>query len=314
MTIPNTAPLGTPLSLTMSNNEPSHLRTFIGSQFLTRPRRAPPSIDLTSQVALITGASGLGLACANHLLSMNLSHLIFGVRSVAKGEAAAKSLRSRYPRAQIDVWELEMGSYESITSFAQRADQQLRRLDIVILNAAVMAKDFRLDPTTKHEEMVQVNYLSTMLLAVLLVPTLKSKSPPEKPSRLTIISSSTALHARFPDPNATPLLKSFDDASIQSWNFMDRYAFSKLLGHFFGIKLAEHISSDDVIVNLVDPGFCRGSGLHRDLEGIVAGAFAMIKSLAGRSIENGAWTYVDAAVVKGPESHGSFIMDWAISP
>jgi hypothetical protein len=39
-----------------------------------------------------------------------------------------------------------------------------------------------------------------------------------------------------------------------------------------------------------------------------------MKSLLGRTLEVGASTYVDAAVVKGKESHGSYIADWEVKP
>lgn len=61
--------------------------------------------------------------------------------------------------------------------FAAQAEQDLSRLDIVILNARVFGSGFNIVPETGHENSVQVNYLSTMLLSILLLPVLKIKSP-----------------------------------------------------------------------------------------------------------------------------------------
>jgi hypothetical protein len=72
--------------------------------------------------------------------------------------------------------------------------------------------------------------------------------------------------------------------------------------------------AEEVVVNMVDPGFCKGTELHRDATGIVGGVMSVAKALTGRSLEDGAWTYVDAAVAKGKESHGCFVMDWEIHP
>lgn len=294
---------------------PSLFRSFIKSQFCTRPRRAPDGIDLTGQVAIITGASsGLGYHCARHLLSLKLSHLILAVRSLEKGEAAADKLRVDYRSARIEVWPLEMTSYPSIQAFCQRVETDLSRLDITILNAGIIQPSFG-TCSTGHEQVIQVNYLSTFILAILMLPLSKRKAPPGSPGRLTIVSSGTALWAKLPNRDQRPLLASFDDPKIQPWDATERYFSSKMLGHLFFVRLLKYLNPEDVIVNLVEPGMCKGSELHRGAKGSATGVFLTVyKALTGRRPEDGAWTYVDAAVVKGKESHGSFCMDWEIHP
>jgi hypothetical protein len=61
------------------------------------------------------------------LLGLKLSRLILAVRSPDMGEAAAATMRKQYPKTIIEVWELDMCSY----------DTQLSRIDIAILNAGV---------------------------------------------------------------------------------------------------------------------------------------------------------------------------------
>lgn len=80
-----------------------------------------------------------------------------------------------------------------------------------------------------YEEAIQVNYLSTALLTILLLPILKAKSPAGSPSRLTIAGAALALAAKFPNKNEDPLLPSFDDP--KTFNGIDRYNTSKLLAH-----------------------------------------------------------------------------------
>lgn len=121
--------------------------------------------------------------------------------------------------------------------------------------------------------------------------------------------------AEFPNRHQIPLLRSFDDLEAQPWDATERYSCSKLLGHLFSAKMFAYADpAEDVIVNLVDPGFCRGTALHRDAHGILAAAMSFAKMLTGRPLEEGASTYVDAAVVKGKETHGCFVMDWKIRP
>lgn len=201
-----------------------------------------------------------------------------------------------------------MGSYNSIQGFVKRADK-LPRLDIAILNAGLARMEFVLNPETGHEETIQVNYLSTMLLAILLLPILKTKSTA---GRLTIVNSGTSYRAMFPNRNEIPLLASFDTAESFA-PFDQRYACSKLLGHLFLVRLKEYINADDVVINLVDPGMC-GSGLNREAKGMVGVIVGIAERLLGRRLDVGASAYVDAAVVRGKESHGCFLMDWDIYP
>jgi NAD(P)-dependent dehydrogenase (short-subunit alcohol dehydrogenase family) len=97
-----------------------------------------------------------------------------------------------------------MESYDSIQAFARRADAELSSLDIAILNAGMQAADFNIIPSTGHEKLIQVNYLSTMLLGILLLPLLKANSP-LGPGRLTIINSGTARGATISE-SAVPVL------------------------------------------------------------------------------------------------------------
>jgi NAD(P)-dependent dehydrogenase (short-subunit alcohol dehydrogenase family) len=272
-------------------------------------KRESQGIDLSGQVAIVTGAnSGLGFHCARHLLSLQLSHLILAVRSLKKGEEAAAKLQKEFPTARLDVWELEMASYESIQSFARRVDSDLSRLDITILNSGLAHGEPTICKSTGHDDVIQVNYLSTFLLAILILQALKRKSPktPSSPSRLTIVSSGTALLAKFPNRDKRPLLGSFDDLKIQPY--------SKLLGHLFLVRLLKYLDPEETIVNLVEPGLCKGTGLFRESNIIQAGVFWVLKALAAKSAEDGAWQYVDAAVIKGKESHGCYCMDGEIHP
>ncbi|OLN81343.1 Dehydrogenase/reductase SDR family member 13-like protein 2 [Colletotrichum chlorophyti] len=279
--------------------------------FCTKARMPPDDLSLAGQTAIVTGANaGLGLTCARMMLEHKLSHLIITVRSKEKGEAAATTLRDQHPTAKIEVWMLDMLSYQSIQDFANRCST-LSRIDVVILNAGMVRQDFHLSPTG-HEEIFQVNYLSTALLAILLLPVLKPKKPAKKPARLTIVNSGTSLMAKFPEHEKESIIAGFDDEKI--FDPVDRYATSKLVGHLFIIKLVEYAKKEDVVVNLVDPGLCKGTGLHRHLNGGIRAIFTAVKAVTARSLEEGASTYLDAALVRGEETHGSYLMDWDIYP
>ncbi|KAI8297010.1 Short chain dehydrogenase yanD [Colletotrichum sp. SAR11_59] len=267
---------------------------------------------LSGNTAIITGGNtGLGYEAAIQLLDLKLSYLILAVRSLERGEEAAAKLRKQHPGATIDVWQLDMNSYDSIQAFARRAGSHISRIDIVILNAGIMKMSFSKNSSTGHEETLQVNYLSTVLLAILLLPVLKAKRKPDgDPAHLTIVNAALTLAASFPNRDAKPLLPSFDDPKTFS---SETYNSSKLLAHMFLWKLADVVSADDVIVNLSDPAWCRGTALGRDAPGLLRwGLWAF--GATGRTPRVGASCFVDAVVNKGEESHGCFLMSWNIHP
>ncbi len=289
---------------------PNH---FIKSQFRTKPQPLPDSTTLSGKVIIVTGSNtGLGLECANQLLSYQLSRLIMAVRSTVKGESVATKLRAQYPNATIEVWSLDMTSYESIQAFVGRVEKELPRLDIAILNAGVGFGDFSIVAATGNEETVQVNYLSTMLLTILLLPVLKAKSPAGSPGRLTISTAMLSISAKFANKNEIPLLPSFNDRKY--FDRMDIYSTSKLLGQMFMWQLTDLVSADNVVMNLVEPGFIKGTDLHRDRPVAVRALMSLFQAATARTVKVGASTYLDASIVKGKESHGCIIMNWEIAP
>lgn len=287
---------------------------FYNNQFCAKPQWPSPTTSLLGKTAIITGGNtGLGYEAALQLLDLKLSHLILAVRSTERGKIAAAKLRQQHPTAIIDVWELDMSSYESIQTFVRRIGSDLDHIDIVLLNAGVIRMNFHKIPSTGHEETIQVNYLSTVLLTVLLLPVLKTKrSAGKEPARLTIVSAALTLAARFPNRDANPLLPSFDDP--QKFDSREAYNSSKLLMHMFLWKLVNCVSADDVIVNLADPAWCKGTNLSRDAQGLVKLAVSIFGATTGRTPRVGASCFVDAIVNKGKESHGCFLMSWQIHP
>ncbi|KAB5514898.1 hypothetical protein GE09DRAFT_1231685 [Coniochaeta sp. 2T2.1] len=246
------------------------------------------------------------------LLDLGLSRLILAVRSVEKGENAAAVLRSKYPKATVDVWQLDMCSYDSIQTFARRVDSHLSRIDVVILNAGVIKLEFHSVKSTGHEETVQVNYLSTAFLALLLLPILKNKRMTgSEPSHLSIVSAAVTLVSKFPNRDADPLLPSFDNPMY--FDRHETYNTSKLMMHSFLWKLVDYVKAEDVIVNLADPAWVKGTGFTRDVKGPIK-VLLKLFSLTGRTPRIGAACLVDAVVNKGKESHGCFLMSWEIYP
>lgn len=84
--------------------------------------------------------------------------------------------------------------------------------------------------------------------------------------------------------------------------------------HLFLWRLSEYVSADDVIVNIVDPGFVKGTESVAKMPTVTAMIAKGFAAVTGRSVQVGASTYVDAVAVKGKESHGCFLTSWRIHP
>ncbi|KAL0940473.1 short-chain dehydrogenase reductase [Colletotrichum truncatum] len=171
-------------------------------------------IDLTGQIAIVTGSNtGLGLECSRQLLELGLGKLIIAVRSITKGETARQQLLSErsIENQTIEVWELDLSDYDSITQFIERA-KTLPRLEIVVHSAGISNKIFRLNEKTLFDEVIQTNYLSMVLLTVLLLPVLQDKNSPGQPGRLVLVSSDTAAWAEFKEKSSRPLLPAFSNS------------------------------------------------------------------------------------------------------
>lgn len=94
----------------------------------------------------------------------------------------------------------------------------------------------------------------------------------------------------------------------------ERYGVSKLLGQLFLVELAAHVNSNNVIINMVDPGWTKGTGLARELPGPLVIVLKGVMAVAARPVDRGAATYVDALLGHGKESHGCFLMNNEIAP
>lgn len=315
---------------------------FFYRQLFIRPAPVAKSQhDLMGLTAIVTGSNtGLGYHASRQMLSLGLSRLILAVRDTTKGETAKASLISSLSSApnknpfepHIEVWELDMTSYESILNFSNRVrDTPELRIDYAILNAGVVRTDFQ--QRDGNEITMLTNWLGTALLTATLRPVLQAQyddarrsSAAQKavsdvsPPVLTIVGSDVAAIATFREKDLatkqnTSVLKQLNEKKNFEW--IDRYNTSKLLLLMFFQEFCDRVDKaggNEVIVNLMTPGFCYGSDLHRSLEGMMGKFFMSVKRLIGRSTPVGARTLVHAAVVAGKESHGKYLMDERVAP
>lgn len=226
---------------------------FINRQFLTSPPQVHTSF--ADRTVIVTGASsGLGLETVRLLTTLQASHIILAVRNPSKAEAAISSIRSTNPNTttKLEIWPLDLSSFDSVLTFATRALDQLPRLDSVILNAGIWPHIYHATPTDNHEEGLQTNVLSSALLACALHPLLAPTARDHKTlTHVTFVGSELYEYAAFaerryataaPSSNATnptkttkttkptmTLIAALDDPTLASKHIRDRYNTTKLL-------------------------------------------------------------------------------------
>lgn len=293
----------------------SHRQLLKRQLWVSPPVATIKEVDLTGKTAIVTGSNtGIGLEVARQLLDVGVSKLILAVRSANKGEEAKRNILSgrRTGKQVIEIWSLDLSSYDSIIALVDRT-KTLERLDIFVHNAGIQKMKLEINPTTGHDEIIQVNYLATALLTILLLPVIRSKNTPLQPGRLVITGSDASAMAKFKEQNSVPLLPSFNEPKY--FDPQDRYFTSKLLGQFFLTELAKRVPASVAIVNTASPGLCHGSQLNREANGTVPGfIFGVIKRVLGRSPDVGARNITDAAVKHGMDSHGEYLEDGKIQP
>ncbi|RAH49595.1 putative short-chain dehydrogenase/reductase family protein [Aspergillus brunneoviolaceus CBS 621.78] len=286
-------------------------------QLFVHPKPLPIKVSLSGNTAVITGSnSGIGFEACRQLLQIGLSRLIVAVRSQASGDTAAKKLRMEFPDVDIKVWLLDMAEYDSIVAFVRQC-RSLDRIDYIILNAAMQSSTFRRHTTTGHELVFQIDYISTVLLCVLLALMLKDRvhaGTITKPPVLTIVGSDTMYLSTF--SAAEPVFPRMDNPT--GYSRMKQYMDSKLLLMVFIRRLAQQINPDDVIINVCNPGMVAGTGLGRNGSpnpGFVEKyAIPLFARALGRKVQSGASVYIHALLGEGKRGHGSFISDWTIKP
>ncbi|PVH91619.1 NAD(P)-binding protein [Periconia macrospinosa] len=222
-----------------------------------------PKHDLTGQTVIVTGSNvGLGKEAARHFVRLGASTVILAVRTVSKGEAAKADIeKSEGKSGVLQVWPLNMSSYESVIEFAARAQKELERIDIAVLNAGIVTAKWNVHE--QDESTITVNVVSTFLLALSLFPKMsETASKFNKRPTLTLVTSDVHYRAKFVEGQA-PEGKLFEALNkkpepLTEGAMMERYQVSKLLDLLGTRAIADRKSAalSPVTVNCVSPGLC----------------------------------------------------------
>jgi len=271
--------------------------------FVRDQRKGAPKIetaDLTGRTVLIVGANvGIGFEAAKHFARMKAGRLILGCRNEAKGQAAISAIEKVTGYTKAELWLIDNSDFSSVTAFVEKFEKDGGRLDILVLNAAILAHTYEATPD-KWELSLQVNYLAPALLSLLLLPhLLKSAQDASATPRLIFVSSDvhywTEISSEAQEcPNLLEKIGSqeYCTPSVMSY----RYSTTKLLGLFFVRAFNMHISpSTPLVVNAANPQYCY-SEFRRSLTSVVKVLDWFMEKALALTAEEGSRQLVYAAV------------------
>jgi NAD(P)-dependent dehydrogenase (short-subunit alcohol dehydrogenase family) len=269
---------------------------------------ADPVTTFTGKNVIVTGANtGLGLEAAIKYVALDAAKVIIAVRTIEKGNTAKAAIEARTGKTGIvEVWLLEMSSYDSIQAFAQKA-AQLDHLDIAILNAGVMPTEHQ-QSSYGWETMLQVNTVSTTLLALLLLPVLRKSSTPDSKPALEIVSSGMYRSVSIPPELANAPLAAYNDS--KTFDPTAQYARSKLFVQCTMKAISKLVQTKDyadppIIVTSVCPGACKSDLGRNFTHPMIRLILPVIHFVFFRSTEEGSRSYV-SGTTQGKKAHGLF--------
>jgi NAD(P)-dependent dehydrogenase (short-subunit alcohol dehydrogenase family) len=241
-------------------------------------------IDLAGKRALITGGSGgLGAATARALADKG-AEVIVTARDLEKARKASLALRDA---RRITVEQLELSAFANIRAFAQRIRNERGSIDLLILNAGVMACPHAVSEDG-FELQFGTNHLGHFLLTSLLAPRLT------RGARVIVLSS--AAH------HASPVI--FDDLQFEQrpYDKWQAYGQSKTANALFAVGLqARGIEAFSVHPGMIMTDLMR----HQGEEGAaLARALRDSGKMAFKTIDSGIATTVYAATAHELQGQG----------
>jgi retinol dehydrogenase-12 len=196
---------------------------------------------MEGKTVVLTGANtGIGKETTLELAKRG-AHVVMACRDLGRGEAAREELMAATGgRGELEVRELDLASLDSVRAFAEKANANLARIDVLINNAGIFPQKAS-KTADGFESQFGVNYLGPFLLTNLLLDKLKASAP----SRIVHLTS--MLHTK-----GTLDFDSF--RGEKPYKASPAYNQSKLANIVFSNELARRLEGTGVTSNSVHPG------------------------------------------------------------
>ena len=206
---------------------------------------------MQGKTCLVTGANaGIGKAAAIGLARQG-ARVVLLCRSETRGRAAMTEIERRSGNGSLDLLVADLASQPQIRNVAEEYLRRFDRLDVLVNNAAVLARRERDLNEQGFEITFAVNHLAPFLLTGLLLDRLKACVP----SRIVTVASGAHRKAEL----------DFEDLQNErDYSPITAYSRSKLANVYFTYELARRLEGTGVTANCLHPGVV-STALFRDL-------------------------------------------------
>lgn len=189
-------------------------------------------------VYIITGATGaMGKVLAKRIAGQG-KPLILACRDLDKGEKLAEELKETTLNNDIQAMHLDLSSFARVKAFVAELTELHRPVAALINNSAVLPRRRKMS-VDGFEYTIQVNFLSTVLLSMMVVP-LFNETGGRIVMTTSLMRSFTSLPYEFP--------------AVNNFVPLTTFAQSKLALTLFSIYMSTTLRTRHVTVNCADPG------------------------------------------------------------
>ena len=211
--------------------------------------------SLSGKVILITGGTaGLGYGSVIELAKHQPEQIFFSGRNQKKAHALIAEVKKIAPKVKTTFIKCDISSLASVKEGAASFTQQASRLDILMLNAGIMATPAEVS-ADGYEMQFATNHLGHALLVKLLLPTLQSTA--KLPGAdVRVINMSSLAHDLAPQNGidfATLHSKQEGMGGMIPGGRWSRYGQSKLAQLLYSAQLAKHYP--EITSVSIHPGF-----------------------------------------------------------
>lgn len=191
---------------------------------------------------IITGATdSMGTLISRNLAQQGKAVLLAS-RNIDKAQVFANELRATTKNDDIQCLQLDLSSFEMVQDFAERLKALQRPVAALINNAGTLPRHSSISPNG-YEHTVQVNFLSTALLSLLVFPMIIEGG------RIIMSTSITRRMVSLP----------YEFPAVSHFTQIGAFAQSKLALTLFSIYLSTTMKTSKVSVNCVNPGVIKSS-------------------------------------------------------
>jgi NAD(P)-dependent dehydrogenase (short-subunit alcohol dehydrogenase family) len=241
-------------------------------------------MTMQKRTVIITGGNtGLGYECARNIARSNLSlQVVLACRSMARGDAAAATLREETGNPNVTAMQLDLASLASVRKFCGSfSAANMPPLSAVVCNAGISAGGVPGAPHTSDgvEMIFGVNHLGHFLLTNLLLNQMGDGG------RIIFVTSD--LHN---PPALFPVKLTYGSAATIAAGHagMLQYCTSKLCNIYCAYEMDRLITANTdrhITVNAFNPGAMSDTGFSRPTgNALVRGAMRVIGGVIGALI------------------------------